>query len=60
MTNELTTRNDQPIVVCDSCLTAACWHDIFVCGNNKSAGITAKTRAELKALDLEHSSYWEL
>ena len=48
------------IVVCDKCLRASCWHGYFMCDDAKEAGIVEKTVDELKILNLEHPSYWEM
>lgn len=47
------------ITVCDKCLQASCWQAAFMCDQAVSAGTVQKTRAELRALALEHPSYWK-
>ncbi len=47
------------VTVCDQCLQASCWQGIFYCYDYKTAGTVEKTLDELKALDLEHPSYWK-
>ena len=47
------------ITVCDKCLRASCWQGLYKCDKSRDAGTVEKTREELEALDLEHSSYWE-
>jgi hypothetical protein len=47
------------VTVCDKCLQATCWQGIFMCWESGTAGTVEKTIDELKALDLEHPSYWE-
>lgn len=51
----MTLRDLTPlVVVCDACLTAACWHGEHMCQRSRSAGLTTRTVAELDALGLEH------
>lgn len=52
--------DDTEITVCASCLMACCWHGIFYCDDYLHANITKKTVRELKLLQREHPSYWEL
>lgn len=47
------------IAVCDACLCASCWLYEFCCDRYKEAGITRRSVAELRKLDLEHSDYWK-
>jgi hypothetical protein len=47
------------ITVCAACLQASCWQGMFMCQQSQSANITQRTRRQLKALDLEHPSYWK-
>ena len=47
------------VTVCDACLQASCWQGLHYCKAARGAGTVEKTRTELKALDLEHSDYWE-
>ena len=42
------------ILVCDSCLTASCWHGEFMCEDAKHASTVEKSKEELDALGLEH------
>jgi len=51
--------DDDLITVCASCLQASCWQYVFLCDNYKRANIVQKTRRELRALNLEHESYWK-
>ena len=46
------------VTVCDTCLTASCWHGEFMCDNNKTAGTVKKSIGELKKLNLEHPDSW--
>lgn len=46
------------ITVCDACLCASCWHGIFRCDDSQTAGTTKKTARQLRALNLEHPSYY--
>ena len=57
---KLKINDEKEITVCDKCLRASCWQGFFMCDNSRQAGITTKTIAELKKLDLEHPSYWKL
>jgi len=47
------------ITVCSECLQASCWHSQFYCDKYKTAGTVDKTVKELRAMNLEHESYWE-
>ena len=51
-------ENDKLIEVCDKCLTACCWHGMFMCDEARNAGTVFKPIKELKELDLEHESNW--
>lgn len=53
------TEDDDLITVCSECLQASCWQAILFCEKADSAGVVQKTRRELKALNLEHPSYWK-
>jgi hypothetical protein len=53
------TQISRLIPVCSECLQASCWQYIFLCDEYRTAGVVYKTRAELKALNLEHPSYWK-
>ncbi|MCG8417611.1 MAG: hypothetical protein MJE77_06660 [Proteobacteria bacterium] len=46
------------ITVCSACLRASCWHGEFYCDEYKEAGTVEKSIEDLRALDLEHESYW--
>ena len=48
------------VTVCSACLQASCWQGIFYCDNAKRAGTTTRTVAQLRRLNLEHPSYWEV
>jgi len=48
------------VTVCDHCLQASCWQGIFYCDEYQTAGTVEKTIEELRALNLEHPSYWEV
>jgi hypothetical protein len=52
------TREDRPITVCSECLTAACWQGKLMCQRAKTADLVRKSIRELRALKLEHPSYW--
>ncbi len=47
------------ITVCDKCIQASCWQGKFLCDEAQNAGTVQKTRAELRALNREHPSYWK-
>lgn len=47
---------EELITVCDKCLTATCWHGVFMCDKAVSAGLVKMSRRELLALNLEHPS----
>ena len=49
----------ETVTVCSACLQASCWNGHFYCVDYQTAGTVEKTREELRALDLEHPSYWE-
>jgi hypothetical protein len=46
----------RPVTVCAECLTAACWHGVFMCAKAKGADTTTRTVRELNELALEHPS----
>lgn len=47
------------ITVCDNCLMASCWQNIFCCDKYKTAGTVQKHVSELRKLKREHPSYWK-
>jgi len=47
-------ERDYYVTVCNSCLTASCWHGEFYCQRAKTAGTVEKLASELRALDAEH------
>jgi hypothetical protein len=51
--------SERLVTVCSACLTASCWQYVFLCDKHKSAGTVQKTVAQLRALGLEHHSYWK-
>lgn len=51
--------DDDLIPVCSKCLMASCWQGAFMCEESENGGIIWKRRDELKALALEHPSYWK-
>lgn len=53
-----TEAENQMITVCDKCLQASCWQGAYMCWEWKGAGKVQKTINELKALDLEHPTWW--
>jgi hypothetical protein len=46
--------DDYLVTVCASCLTASCWHYVFVCSNYQTAGIRDIPASELRKLGKEH------
>lgn len=38
------------VLVCDKCLTASCWYNVFICDEHRTAGTKVMTVAELRAL----------
>lgn len=46
------------VTVCSACLRASCWLDRFPCDRHATAGTVEKTLDELRALNLEHPSFW--
>lgn len=50
------TMREELITVCDQCLTATCWHGVFMCDKAVGAGLTQRKRSELLALNREHPS----
>jgi hypothetical protein len=54
MAGESQAAMERAVVVCDKCLTASCWHGVFMCQGSTAAGLTTRTVAELTALGLEH------
>ena len=48
------------VTVCKKCLTASCWHYIFVCDEYRRAGSVDKTVAELNALAVEDPSNYSV
>ena len=53
-------EDERMIWVCKACLRASCWHGEFYCEEYRVADVIQKSIKELKSLDLEHPSYWEL
>lgn len=49
---------DRRVTVCSECQTAACWQGLFMCEDARNAGAVNKSIRELRALDLEHPSFW--
>jgi hypothetical protein len=46
------------VLVCNKCLTAACWYGEFMCQEAVTAGLKIMTVGELRKLDREHPEYW--
>ena len=47
------------ITVCSECGQASCWQGIFLCDRAVNASTREMTVRELRALKLEHPSYWK-
>ncbi len=50
---------ERTVTVCAECLRASCWHGADSCEDSLTSDVVEKTLTELRALDLEHASYWE-
>ena len=49
-----TTHDDDYLVtVCDHCLTASCWHGVFMCDMAQGAGTVNMRASTLRKLDME-------
>lgn len=44
------------VTVCSNCLTASCWHAVFMCDASRMASTVERTVAELDAMGREHPS----
>lgn len=51
-------KNYAEVLVCDKCLRASCWYDIFPCNDNIGAGLCVLTVGALTKLQLESPDYW--
>lgn len=49
---------DYYVTVCDQCLTASCWHGVFMCQESKDAGTKKLLASELLRLGLESPDYF--
>jgi hypothetical protein len=47
------------VTVCNKCLCASCWQGVFLCQDNKDAGIIELPVAALRAMNREHEEYWD-
>jgi hypothetical protein len=45
---------DYEVTVCAACLTATCWHGVFMCQKAKQASTMDVRASELRALGREH------
>lgn len=52
-------RDTDLITVCDKCLRACCWQGYFMCDEAQMAGITQRTRRELRLAKRENPEYWK-
>jgi hypothetical protein len=51
--------DDWEVVVCSSCLTAACWHGVFYCDGYRTANVKSMKIGDLRKLGpLESEDYW--
>ena len=55
-----TREKSRLVTVCDKCLTASCWHGLFMCDASRTAGVVDKTVAELDAMKTEHPSNYSI
>lgn len=46
------------ITVCSECFRASCWHGDFFCEGYRNAGTVKKSESALRALAVEHPSYY--
>lgn len=51
---------DRRVTVCAECLTASCWHGVFMCEWAFRADITTRTVRELNELGREHPSNYSI
>ena len=51
-------NKSKKITVCSECLTASCWHGIFMCEESEFAGAIELPIWALEKLKLESSDYW--
>lgn len=49
---------DYLVTVCAECLTASCWHGVFMCQQSAGADIKTLRASDLRALDREHPSHY--
>lgn len=53
--------SDETVVtVCSECLKASCWHWKFPCDKARTAGTKRMAVGELRKLDREHESNWDI
>lgn len=50
----MTIPSDYWVTVCDSCLTASCWHGEFMCEQSCGANIATLKASELCQMKREH------
>lgn len=54
--------DDSKVIVCAECLTASCWHGVFMCDKARGADVVVMTVSELRALpddgNREHEDNW--
>lgn len=51
-------RAETPVLVCEACLRASCFHGHAECARVFASGVVTRTVAELDALRLEHPSHY--
>jgi hypothetical protein len=55
----MSAEDDRLVTVCAACLRASCWQGKFYCQQYRTAGTRRMHVSELRALDREHSFYWD-
>lgn len=51
--------SERLVTVCAECKHASCWQGNFYCAKAKGAGTIQLPISELRAMALEHPSYWK-
>lgn len=52
--------DDTLVTVCAACKMACCWQSVFYCEKYRTANTIKLSVAELRKLDLENESYWDI
>lgn len=50
-------ESKEMVTVCDKCLRVSCWHGIFMCDDNKSAGTKQMLKSDVIKLGEENTCY---